>query len=183
MDHAQQLGMYLFIKGESVARQEIVRALSITEAQFTDALTICKERVAVLGLSIVDDGKELELRIAPEASAFVETIRKEEFSRDIGKAGIETLSIVLYNGSMSRSEIDYIRGVNSSHILRGLAMRGLLRRVPHPKDDRSFLFEPTTDLLAHLGVQARENLPDFKSVTMELAALEKTESEPVQSND
>jgi chromosome segregation and condensation protein ScpB len=51
-------------------------------------------------------------------------------------------------------------------------MRGLVRRVPNPKDERQYLYEPTGDLLAQLGVQSVKDLPDYEVVRAKLAQLE-----------
>jgi segregation and condensation protein B len=72
--------------------------------------------------------------------------------KDLGKAGLETLSIILYQGPISRAEIDYIRGVNSNFILRNLLIRGLIERVENPHDQRSFLYKPTLELISYLGL-------------------------------
>lgn len=177
MDSIQSLIAYLFVTGEPATRAALSKYLELSPEACADAIVRANEQLQALGLSLVDDGKEIELRTNAAVAPLVEKIRKDEYSRDIGKAGIETLAILLYKGPASRSEIDYIRGVNSSHILRSLSMRGLLRRVSHPKDERSFLYEPTTELLAHLGVSKREDLPDFASVTSELQTLETAATE------
>lgn len=172
MNTTQSLIVYLFVKSEPVAYKELQSSFGMQEDELKSAIRDSSAMLASLFLTVVDDGKSVELRTAPSASTLVEKIRKDEFSRDIGKAGIETLSIVLYRGPSSRSEIDFIRGVNSSHILRSLSMRGLLRRVSHPKDERSFLYEPTTELLSHLGVRTLQELPEYESVVAEMSALE-----------
>lgn len=120
---------------------------------------------------MVDDGREVELRTSPDAAECVEAVRKEELSRDIGKAGLETLAIVLYKGPSTRSQIDFIRGVNSSHILRMLTMRGFVRRIDNPDDERSYLYEPTTDLLAALGARKAEDVPEYAAIAEELGRL------------
>ena len=74
-------------------------------------------------------------------------------SSEIGKAGLETLAIVLYNGPVSRREIDYIRGVNSSFILRNLCVRGLVEREADSKDQKIFKYRSSLNLLAHLGIK------------------------------
>ncbi len=124
------------------------------------------------GIVIVDDGKVIELRTAPETSALIEKIRKDEYSRELGRAGQEALAAILYRGPLTRAEIDFIRGVNSSQTLRTLAMRGLIRKIPNPRDERSFLYEATTELLSQLGVTRAQNLPDFADVKDKLQKLE-----------
>lgn len=156
-----------------MSREELKKLLR-SDASAVDAAL--KELFAELenrGLTLIDDGREAELRTSPSASTLIETMRKEELSREIGKAGLETIAILLYKGPSTRSEVDFIRGVNSSHILRVLAMRGLVRKRENPKDERSFLYEPTTELLAHMGAGKREDLPEFAQIAEEIAALMK----------
>jgi len=121
---------------------------------------------------VVDDGRMVELRTAPEAAALIESIQKEESSRDIGKAGLEALAAILYRGPLTRAEIDFIRGVNSSQTLRTLLMRGLIRRVDNPKDERSFLYEPTTELYSYLGIATKNALPKYEETRAKLTSLE-----------
>jgi segregation and condensation protein B len=161
----------LFVRGEAVAREELKRILKTDLPAIDTALHELGSLLSERGLCLVDDGREVELRTAPLASSLIESMRKEELSRDIGKAGLETLAILLYKGPSTRSEVDFIRGVNSSHILRVLSIRGLVRKKENPTDERSFLYEPTTELLSHLGAARREDLPDFEAVLKEMEAL------------
>lgn len=124
------------------------------------------------GIVLIDDGAQVELRAAPAASEIIERVRRDEYAREVGKAGLEVLSAVIYRGPLTRSEIDFIRGVNSSQTLRTLTMRGLVRRVQNPKDSRSFLYEATTELLATLGVERAKDLPDYQEVRTKLTQLE-----------
>ena len=160
----------LFALGRPLSRTELQKMLGATEVEVNSALQILAEKKG--GVVLVDDGGEVELRVAPESAALIEKIRKEEYSREIGKAGMEALSAVLYRGPLSRAGIDFIRGVNSSQTLRALTLRGLLRRIPNPKDERSFLYEPTTELLAELGVSRLQDLPDYAEVRDKLQQLE-----------
>jgi segregation and condensation protein B len=92
------------------------------------------------------------------------------FSTSSWIAGLETLSIVLYLGPVSRSEIDYIRGVNSNFILRNLLMRGLVERIEHETDKRSLKYRPTFELLSFLGIGSVEELPEYETTRAEIEA-------------
>ncbi|MSR70985.1 SMC-Scp complex subunit ScpB [Candidatus Kaiserbacteria bacterium] len=166
-----KLEALLFALGRPVSRKELAGMLGAPAEEVETAIHNLS-RVAGRGVVLVDDGKEVELRASGEASALIEKIRKEEYGRDIGKAGLEALSAVLYRGPLTRAEIDFIRGVNSSQTLRTLTLRGLVRRVQNPKDERSFLYEPTTELLAELGVERPGDLPDYAQVRDKLQQLE-----------
>jgi chromosome segregation and condensation protein ScpB len=55
--------------------------------------------------------------------------------------------------------------------LRALAIRGLIERESDPKDERAYLYKPSIELLSHLGVTNRENLPDFEKINSEILAF------------
>lgn len=165
-----QLEALLFALGRPLSKDEIANKLSVSKDDLAEAIADLKQHVR--GIVLVDDGKVLELRTSPKSAELIEQVRKEEYSRDIGRAGLETLAAILYRGPLTRSEIDFIRGVNSSQTLRTLTMRGLVRKLPNPKDERSFLYEPTTELLSQLGVEEVRDLPDFSDVRTKLQQLE-----------
>ena len=168
---AQHIEAVLFTLGKPVSHKELSQMLAVSGEELQAGLAFLAERKGV-ALVVVDDGHLLELRASGEASETIERIRKEELSREVGRAGQETLAAILYKGPLSRSEIDFIRGVNSSQILRSLAMRGLVRRMENPKDARAFLYEPTTELLASLGITRLGDLPDYVAVRDKLDSLE-----------
>ncbi len=167
---AGQLHALLFALGRPLGRSELATLLSAPAPDIESAIAELTQLES--GVVVVDDGKEIALRVAPASSALIERIRKEEYSRDVGRAGLEVLAAVLYRGPLTRAEIDFIRGVNSSQTLRTLTLRGLLRRIPNPKDERSFLYEPTTEILAELGVASVKSLPEYDEVRQKLTQLE-----------
>ena len=160
----------LFALGRPLSRSELAKMLAATADELEAAISRLTTRQG--GVVVVDDGREVELRVAGAEAVLVERVRKDEYARDIGKAGLEVLSAVLYRGPLNRSEIDFIRGVNSSQTLRTLTLRGLVRKVPNPRDERSFLYEPTTELLSELGVTRTQDLPDYAAVRQKLSQLE-----------
>ncbi len=167
----QKIEALLFTFGRPTSRYELAKKVSATNAEIEEGIASLKLRLTG-GITLVDDGHSVELRTAPEASELIEQIQRDENSRDIGKAGLEVLAAILYRGPLTRAEIDFIRGVNSSQTLRSLAMRGLVRKVENPKDERSFLYEPTTELLAHLGLSSQSHLPEYDATRAKLQQLE-----------
>lgn len=174
MSHDALIGAILFYRGEPATRADLAHDCGIARAEVDAALITLAEKLTLAGLALVETGDAVELRTAQGASTTIERIRKEALDRDLGKAGAETLALVLYRGPLSRSEIDYIRGVNSTFVLRNLLMRGLLTRNQNPKDQRSYLYGATPDLLALLGVSRVSELPEYESIRTEIAAIEAT---------
>ena len=160
----------LFWKGEPMTVPELCRALKASSGEVKTALDILKQKLQGRGLALIHVSDEIALSTAPECHEIIEHLRKEELSRDLGKAALETLSIVLYKGRVSRRDIDYIRGVNSTAILRSLLIRGLIERTQSEVDERMFLYRPTVELCSLLGLRSIEDLPEFREVQKELGA-------------
>lgn len=152
----------LFFKAEPLSIKKLAQILKTDEMEIKNALAILKEKLEGRGVTLIEKDDEVMLGTAGDAGGIIEELSKEELSRDLGKAGLETLSIVLYRGPITRSGIDYIRGVNSTFILRNLLIRGLVEKIPNPNDQRSFLYRATFDLLSHLGISRVEDLPEYR---------------------
>jgi segregation and condensation protein B len=172
-----QIEAVLFWKAEPVSVKKLAEIFAKNEKEIREAVVILKNNLQNRGLTLLDLDDSVSLGTAREMSPLIEKLTKEELVRDLGKAGLETISIVLYQGPITRAEIDYIRGVNSQFILRNLLIRDLVEKVENPADRRSFLYKPTMDLLAHLGVSAITDLPDYENVKKNIAAFKAAAAE------
>ena len=163
-----QLESILFLKGEPVNVSWLVKTLDKKEEEINISLEQLSKRLENRGVRLVRNGNEVVLATAPESAEILKSIVKSEFDSELSKASLETLSIILYKNTASRAEIDYIRGVNSSFILRNLLVRGLVEREAKRDEGRSYIYKPSLSLLEHLGVKSLEELPDFASVSVKL---------------
>jgi segregation and condensation protein B len=150
----------------------VVKAFEELEANLTDR-----------GTALVRNGDTVMLGTHPDAHAIIEQLRKEELGKDLTRAALETLTIVTYRNGITKSEIDYIRGVNSNFILRNLMMRGLVERTPNPNDKRSPLYQPTMDTLSYLGITSVKELPDYENLQAQLDAVHEEYTADEQSED
>jgi segregation and condensation protein B len=164
----KQLEAVLFWKGEPVSIKKLSQIFSKTEEEISDALRQLEENLVGRGVSLIRKEDEVALGTSKDTSELIEKLTKEELIRDLGRAGIETLSIIIYQGPISRAEIDYIRGVQSTFILRNLMIRGLVEKVTNPKDQRSFLYKPTFELLSYMGLTKIEEMPEFAEAKAEI---------------
>lgn len=163
----------LFYKTEPLKKEHLAHMLEVSLDEMAASIEKLQESLRERGVRLVTTDTEIQMVTAPELSEFIDEMRKEELRGDIGRAGAETLAIILYRGPLSRAEIDRIRGVNSTFILRNLLIRGLIERRPHPTDARSFIYAATPALLNHLGVSGRESLPEFSEIMNSLDAFER----------
>lgn len=169
MELRHQIEAILFYQAEPIEVKRLSELLKHSEEEVRSALTQLKDALENTGLCLLQNNEEVTLGTAPSASALIETIAKEELNKELSRASLETLAIVLYKGPITRAEIDYIRGVNSAFILRNLLIRGLVEKIENPKDQRSFLYKPTLALLEYMGVTTIAELPEYNET---LAALE-----------
>jgi segregation and condensation protein B len=167
----------LLFKNEPVSLASLAKSLNTSIGEIKAALKTLEEFYKDRGLVIVSTDEEVSLGTNPSLSSLIEDMQKEELSRDIGRAGLETLAIVLYKGPVSRREIDYIRGVNSGFILRNLLIRGLVERTDSESGERSFSYKPTLKLLQHLGIRKREDLPEYGVALKKLEEFAKAEAD------
>lgn len=171
---ARSLEALLFSEGEPLSMKKLCTALSCDTIALTKALDALSHALVGRGMTLVRTDTEVSLAIAPETHDIVAKMRTDALQGEIGDAGLEVLAIILYRGPSTRADIDYIRGVNSSFSIRALLARGLLERVKNPSDSREFLYRPTVELLAHLGVRDGSELPERDTIRSELAAFEAT---------
>ncbi len=148
----------LFYTGVPQKKTKLMGMFEVGEADFQAACSRLKIRLESGGIRLLETDTELQLVTAPELSPVLEELRKGELSQDIGKAGAETLAIILYREPITRGEIDRIRGVNSAFILRNLMTRGLIERQALKNTHQ---FKTTPALLQHLGVTSKQELPHF----------------------
>ncbi len=165
----------LFYTTEPISYGDLARLLEVSEDEVRSAVVELTERCSTMGIRVLTTNHEIQLVTAPELAPVIDMLRKDAVARDIGKAGAETLAIILYHGAVSRARIDAVRGVHSGAIIRSLLVRGLIERIQDGQDSRTASYSATPQLLAHLGVSDRSELVDFTEVMAALEAYEAAE--------
>ncbi len=172
MTNEQLLEAILFYKSEPVTRGWLAGVLAVTSEELDNIIVSLEQNLTNRGVCLITNGEMISLGTRPLASSKLEQIAKDEQSKSIGKAGLETLAIILYKGPISRSGIDYIRGVNSQFILRNLLRRGLVERNQDENNARSMLYKPSIELLAHMGIGDVADLPELTETKLKLTEIE-----------
>jgi segregation and condensation protein B len=79
----------------------------------------------------------------------------------LSQAALEVLAIVAHRQPVTLPEINFIRGLNSSGVVRTLLDRSLIRIAGRKKIvGKPFLYRTTADFLVHFGLDRAEDLPD-----------------------
>ncbi|MFA7201454.1 MAG: SMC-Scp complex subunit ScpB [Candidatus Paceibacterota bacterium] len=158
--HIAALEAILFLYGEPVSRDMIMRLLQVSSEQVSEIIRAFQETLmdSQRGLLLLEKGDAYMLITKPQFAPFLESFVKDSLKEELTPSAVETLSLVAYFGPITRAQIDYIRGVNSSFMLRNLLVRGLVERT---SKGNTYLYEVTTDFLTHLGLARLEDLPQY----------------------
>ena len=195
MNLESKIEAILFWKGEPVSRKKLVEILSaqggsasggkVGQSEINESIEKIKESLKQRGIVLIEKDDEIMLGTAPEFASLIEDLQKEELNKELSKASLETLSIVLYKNGVSRAEIDYIRGVNSSFTLRALSIRGLIEKTVDENDNRRYIYKPSFELLSYMGIKSVAELPDYSEVSssIDLAAKNLEEENKNEGED
>jgi segregation and condensation protein B len=152
----------LFLAGRPLS----VRKLGeLTEAKKDEVIVASEQLVKEYedrkgGLLIQKAADSYQMVSHPDVRKLAQTYAKEEVSGELTKPSLETLTIVAYRGPVSKAELEQIRGVNCSLILRNLLIRGLVE-ASYDKTRAVTLYDVTHDFVRFLGLAEVEELPDY----------------------
>lgn len=152
----------LFVRAEPTDIEMLVKITKQSEKDVRTTLAELADEYSERGFVLLKKDSSWQWASNPANSNYVEELLKSEFTQELSRPALETLAIIAYKGPISRIEIEYLRGVNSSFTVRNLLMRGLIERIENPKDARSYLYRATFDFLKHFGLTDTEQLPRFK---------------------
>jgi segregation and condensation protein B len=175
-DNANKAQAYLFAEGGTLSYKKLSQLLDADHEQVMRALDELAKQLDGSGLCIIRGDSDATLAVAPRESEALRAQYEKELGAAIGEAGLEVLAIVLYRGPSTRADIDYIRGVNTSSTMRTLLARGLIERSNRQSDGQSagreYVYGPTVELLAHIGAQTMQDVPEYGTISNELQAFE-----------
>lgn len=159
-----ELEALLFLHGEPLSHKKIQAVLGVEKEDVELLIASLAKKLddPSRGLQVISDKEKVQLATKPDFNSILENFVKEEVSEDLTPASLEALSIIAYLGPISRARIEYLRGVNSIVILRSLMIRGLIERFQDPDHPAGFLYRGTFDLMKHLGIKAKEDLPEHE---------------------
>lgn len=182
MNLESKIEAILFFKGEPVSIKKIENILEISEGEALENISNLEKNLEQRGIRLIKKEDKITLGTAPELSVLIENLQKEELNKDLSRSALETLSIVLYKNGATRSEIDYIRGVNSNFILRNLSVRGLIEKEIDEKDNRRHIYKPSFELMNFMGITKIQDLPDFEKISLGLKNKEEEQQNEAQQS-
>ena len=158
----------LFVVGED----------GLTLEQIEDVLTIdedsAKELIKELkkdyedenrGLRIDFLGNRFKLTTKFEHREYYQKLIENPETNSLSQAALETLAIIAYNEPITRIQVDAIRGVGSTSIIRKLVAKGFIKESGRSElPGRPILYETTNEFLDYFGLSSTEDLPNIEDI-------------------
>ena len=160
-----QIESLLFISHKPLSVKDLVKLFLVDQKEVIESLMELEKEYQdrVGGIKLLKIGDKYQLATSSEASEIVKKFIKSEVSGELTKPSLETLTIIAYRGPISKAELELIRGVNCSLILRNLLMRGLIE-ASEDKKKMVVLYNITFEFLKYLGLSQPSDLPDFEKL-------------------
>lgn len=157
-----QLEAVLFVASKPLTTKKLCEATGDASEAVLETLESLAQKYAGedSGVHLVHAGEEWQLVTNPAERSIAERFMKAEISGELTKPQLETLTVISYCSPITRPELEQIRGVNCSLILRNLLMRGLIKE----SDELTALvptYTITVDYLRSLGLSRVEDLPRY----------------------
>ncbi|MBN1585256.1 SMC-Scp complex subunit ScpB [Candidatus Uhrbacteria bacterium] len=181
----------LFIANRPMTVAKLAEVLGTKRDQVEEAIAGLAEKYdsADSGIRILRNADSVQMSTAPETAATIQEFLKDETTGEMTRPSLETLTIVAYRGPIAKAELEEIRGVNCSLILRNLMLRGLVEAKGEPGNPGT-TYGVTMDFLRFLGVSEVTELPDYGKLNshenvirvLERATEEKAAAESVRAD-
>ncbi len=115
-----------------------------------------------------------------EYAVFIRRLLKKSGRLMLTNASLETLAIIAYRQPVNRFEIESIRGVDSSGVLKTLLSKNLIKiKGRDSGPGRALLYNTTEKYLEYFGLNNLSEMPKLS----ELADLEKSDSQQDNQSD
>ena len=154
----------LFATGEAVPVKRLAEVMDMTEKEID---TLMGEMAAEYnkssnrGIHLTRLEDSWQLCTKREYYDYIHKLKEKSRRAALTNAGLEVLSVVAYNQPVTRSAIEFIRGVNSDGPLNNLVASGLVREVGRlDAPGRPILFGTTDEFLRCFNLCSLTELPE-----------------------
>ncbi len=155
----------LFVVGdEGVTLKKICEIMNISIDEAKDLLKELRSTYETenRGIRISYLGDAFKLTTKKEHKDYYKKLVENPDNNLLSEAALEVLAIVAYNQPITRIEVDEIRGVSSSHMIRRLVAKGLLKEAgKSTMPGRPNLYKTTSDFLDYFGLATISDLPSI----------------------
>lgn len=155
-------GLLFLVGDEGLTLEQICDILSISIDEAKELLLDLKQKYESddRGIRISYLGNAFKLTTKREHKDYYQKLVMDEGTNTLSDAAMETVAIIAYHQPITRAEIDNLRGVGTSQIIRKLVAKGLIKEVGKSTlPGRPNLYGTTHEFLDYFGISSLEELP------------------------
>jgi segregation and condensation protein B len=157
----------LFVSSEPVPRTRLLELFEEGEREAAaEALEAVLARYAGdggRGVMVEDVGGGVRLATRPEMVSWLRRFFDVSGGNKLSMAALETLAIIAYRQPITGPEIQELRGVSSTGVLKTLLERRLVRITGRKEVvGKPFLYGTTREFLVHFGLNSLRDLPPLE---------------------
>lgn len=156
----------LFVSSEPVSVARLASVIGdVSKAEVESALNTLQDHLSQngRGIQLVKVAGGYRLVTRPDCAPWLKRLDKAKASQKLSRSALESLAIVAYKQPLVRAEIEEIRGVETSGVLRTLLERKLVRIVGRKEvPGRPIMYGTTKFFLEHFGLQDLSQLPPLR---------------------
>lgn len=171
----------LFVVGEEgLTFEQIEDVLSITEEESKNLLMELKHdyESEERGLRIDFLGNRFKITTKFEHKMYYQKLLENPETNTLSQSALETLAIIAYNEPVTRVQVDAMRGVGSTQIIRKLVAKGFIKESGRSNlPGRPILYETTSDFLDYFGLSTLKDLPDMQNLIAESEKVDEDEAD------
>ncbi|MBK8048861.1 MAG: SMC-Scp complex subunit ScpB [Anaerolineales bacterium] len=167
---AMALESLLFVADEPVAPGQLARVLNLSEEAVVAALTALGESYvnSSRGLRVQTRNGRYQLVTAPEVAQLIENFLNLDATTRLSAPALETVAVIAYRQPVTRAQIEAVRGVDCSGVLRTLQQRGLIEETGRMEVPGRPVLYGVTDLFLHyFGLTDLGQLPPLADLEAE----------------
>lgn len=159
-------GLLFVVGDEGLTLDQICNILEISMEDAKELLMELKKSYEddSRGIRISYLGNAFKLTTKKEHKAYYEKLIVNPETNTLSQSALETLAIIAYHQPITRVEVDEMRGVNNSWVIRKLVAKGLVKEVgKSTMPGRPNLYGTTSDFLDYFGLATINDLPKLPS--------------------
>lgn len=155
-------GLLFVVGDEGLTLNQICDSLEIEEEEAKDLLLDLKQSYEddARGIRVSFLGNAFKLTTKSEHKEFYQKLLLNEETNTLSDAAMETVAIIAYHQPITRAEVDNLRGVSTSQIIRKLVAKGLVKEVGKSTlPGRPNMYGTTHEFLDYFGISSLDELP------------------------
>ena len=163
-------GLLFVVGDEGLTLEQICNILEITMDEAKELLMELKKSYENVkrGIRISYLGNAFKLTTKKEHKEYYEKLIVNPETNTLSQSALETLAIIAYHQPITRAEVDEMRGVNNSWVIRKLVAKGLVKEVgKSTMPGRPNLYGTTSDFLDYFGLATLNDLPKLPTKEVE----------------